>query len=420
MYALWSSCKKDLLRRRRDPSAFVLWLGIPLAILLLMTLAFGGGSGGGSMPQARMFVVDQDGSFISSALQSAFSQGQLAEMIEAVPASDVATARAQIVEGDGSAVLVIPAGFGEALLRRTPSELELWTNPSQRVLPGILEETVSVIVDAAFYAQALAAEPLLKIAEASASGTFDAAEMSGSSMEIFSLVEQLERQIATPLIQVTQRAHEVSVDVEESSPSSLGAMLFPGIFFMAIFFVAQGVSDDVWLEKRYGTLDRAIRTPGGLGAMLGGKILAGALLITTISTASLLLGVWLFELPPGRIPLAILWSAVTGAALLCFFILIQVYCSSQRAASLVGHLLIFPLLILGGSLFPTESMPSALATIGRFTPNGWALERLKMIFRGELALSQALLSTAAMLVLTLLLAQVVKRRMAGSFARSAG
>ena len=42
----------------------------------------------------------------------------------------------------------------------------------------------------------------------------------------------------------------------------------------------------------------------------------------------------------------------------------------------------FPLLMIGGSFFPFEIMPDWLASVGRWTPNGWALEQLKAILAG--------------------------------------
>ena len=44
MRYVWATAVKDLRRRLRDPLALVLWLGIPFAVLTLLSLAFGGGT----------------------------------------------------------------------------------------------------------------------------------------------------------------------------------------------------------------------------------------------------------------------------------------------------------------------------------------------------------------------------------------
>ena len=46
-------------------------------------------------------------------------------------------------------------------------------------------------------------------------------------------------------------------------------------------------------------------------------------------------------------------------------------------------LVLFPLLMIGGSFFPFEAMPEGLAAIGRLTPNGMALTELVDLLDGE-------------------------------------
>ena len=411
MLAWWVSCRKDLKRRLRDPAALALWIGIPAAILILMTLAFGGANeDGGGMPRAKMYVIDRDGSIVSQILVGAFSQGQLAEMIEAVAVPDLDQARQRLMEGDGSAALVIPSGFGEAVMRQQETRLELVTNPAQRILPAILEETMSIAVDGLFYIQVLFGDSLLEMV--------DAGDPLQTFPTVYKTAERVMEQIESPLIELVQVAPPQQDDAPQQG--SFGRLFFPGIFFMAIFFIAQGMSDDIWIEKRYGTLDRALRVPGGDAALLGGKILAGGVLLAAIALIALIAGAMIFDIPWSALPLAIFWSTLSGICLLSLFLLLQVWCSTQRAASLFGHLLIFPLIILGGSLFPTESMPAFLASIGRFTPNGWALARLKEIFDGSFELGQLLPATAVLLAMTAVLFLLAKRRMRSGFARSAG
>jgi ABC-type multidrug transport system permease subunit len=43
----------------------------------------------------------------------------------------------------------------------------------------------------------------------------------------------------------------------------------------------------------------------------------------------------------------------------------------------------FPLMMIGGSFFPFESMPKWMATVGSWTPNGWMLVKLKAILLNQ-------------------------------------
>ena len=74
MTLFWlTTARKDLSRRARDPVALALWLGFPLAMLVLLHLAFGGDA---ALPQIRVLVVDRDENPITRTLVSLLGQTQ--------------------------------------------------------------------------------------------------------------------------------------------------------------------------------------------------------------------------------------------------------------------------------------------------------------------------------------------------------
>ena len=56
-------------------------------------------------------------------------------------------------------------GFSEAVLKEEPTRLLLVVNPAQRILPGIVEEFLRVLVDGAFYAHRLIGPELRAMAK---------------------------------------------------------------------------------------------------------------------------------------------------------------------------------------------------------------------------------------------------------------
>jgi ABC-type multidrug transport system permease subunit len=50
---------------------------------------------------------------------------------------------------------------------------------------------------------------------------------------------------------------------------------------------------------------------------------------------------------------------------------------------MISTLVMFPLLMVGGSFFPTETMPKFIATIAQYTPNGRVIEPMKGYLTGE-------------------------------------
>ena len=77
-----------------------------------------------------------------------------------------------------------------------------------------------------------------------------------------------------------------------------------------------------------------------------------------------------------------LWITFAGAVMLSYFVLLQLLASGQQAGSLLSNLVLFPLVMVGGSFFPFEAMPEWMAAIGGWTPNGLALVRSRRSSRG--------------------------------------
>jgi ABC-type multidrug transport system permease subunit len=198
----------------------------------------------------------------------------------------------------------------------------------------------------------------------------------------------------------------------------MGALFFPGILFMGLLFMTQGLSADIWQERSRGTLRRALTTPQRVTGFLGGKLLAAAVLLVAICLLGNVIGIGVFDLGWAHLPLAVAWSAFVGTVFFAVLLFLQSHASSERTASILATLVLFPLLMVGGSFFPFESMPAWLARIGRATPNGWALEQLKAILWGRAAvlpLARAFAALAAVgLVAFLLGARRLRRGFVGS------
>ncbi len=401
----WAVARKELARRRRDPLALALWAGIPLGIGLLMFLAFGRG---GARPHGLILVDDRDGSFVSRLVSGAFDNGELSDLFD-VERVDPQEGERRIEDGDASALLVIPAGFGQAVLAGTPTRLTLVENPSQQILPRIAEEAVGMLVDVAFYLQRLGGPILSGIAARSPRGSSQVSDstVAATSVAINQLVARVRPYLFPPAIDL-----QVLRPVEEEEvPFAL--LFFPSMLVLALLFVAQGLSEEVWRERGQRTLHRLMAAPRSLASLLAGHLLGGAVVAAVVAGVGLVAGSLLFEIPPAAIPLALAWAVATGVALHALMILIQVHASSERGGNVLTGAILFPLAMAGGSFFPFEIMPDWLVRVGRWTPNGWALTRLVAILHGTAgaeAIAVGLLGLATVTVACLFLALRRMRR----------
>ncbi len=391
---------KDIKRRLADPLSLAVFAGIPLLVGTLITVI-----GGADDPafEIEVLVADLDESFVSNLLSNAGGDILTTEDV------DLDEGRARMNDGEATALLVIPEGFQDALLDERPTRLELITNPAERIHPQIVEEALEILVEAVFYLQQLMGEPIQEIADL---------DDFPSDTRVASLSVQIRERLAAiqdvalpPVMQVDYESrHE-----EEGASSGFGLLFFPGFLLMSVIFVAQIMSEDVWKEKAQGTLRRFISSPRSVAFFLGGKLLAGTALMVFVAALGVGIGVLWFDLSLAALPLAVLWCALAGTGMYTLFLLVQLLASTPRAGSLFTMMVLFPLVMVGGSFFPFELMPGWIRDVGIWTPNGLALVQLKHILTGDLEPAAFSRSAALLAGLGAVLFWVSLRRLRGRF-----
>lgn len=412
---VWLTTVKDLRRRLRDPWSFVFWVGIPLALGVLLVAIFG--RAGNVQPQGRIFITDLDGTVASEILAGVFARGPLTDLFE-VETTTEPDGRARMDNGEASALLVIPDGFGDAALRGTPVTLTLVTNPAQRIMPGLAAGILDVTSDFLYYIRAYFPEEADRLAAQLESGPNGDAlaivsEIAEAIDQLQPALEQLQAEIQNPRISLVT---EVSENPKRAF--NIGELFFGSTLFMALFFTAQGLSEDYWRENDEGTLRRAATTPAPFGALIAGKILVALIVGLAVAGLGLLVATVLFEMRPASFPQALAWAVGSIALFYCLMSSLQLLASSRRMGGILTSAAMLPLLMLGGSFFPFELMPPFLANIGRWTPNGWALARYREVLAGDIPAAEFFASLLGLAALTcafaFLLQRLVRRRFVGT------
>jgi ABC-type multidrug transport system permease subunit len=161
---------------------------------------------------------------------------------------------------------------------------------------------------------------------------------------------------------------------------------------MALLFVAIGFSDDIWKEKEMGTLNRLAISPTGPISFLFGKIVSTSVLMAIIALLVLGLGCWYHGLNFASMPIGLLFSVFSGTVLFLVMLAIQLFAPSHKSGSILVGAIMFPLLMLGGSFFPSEVMPGWMGAIGKWTPNGLSVEFLKDILLSRVEFNNGLVA----------------------------
>jgi len=409
MHFALASFYKDIARWRRERNSFLIWLAIPLMIGGLLTLMTSGGGSGG--PSGTLLIDDQDDTLVSGLIAGAFTRDQMGDLfvVQQVNAED---GTALMEAGEASGFLTIPKGFQDAFLNDTPVILSLKTNPSQVILPGIIENVTEVLLDAGFYLQVMFGEELKKI---QGSDNLDGPSNVFVSEVAVDINEKIQT-LSDSLIPLALDLQIIEPPPKESQPD-IGLLFLPGIVLMALLFSSQGTSADYWKERESGTLRRLVSTPGLLNKFVLGKAIAAAVVIACICGFTMVLGFLYHGVAWSKFLPSMLFVVTAGIGFFAWFAALQMMFSTQKGASLLTTILLFPLLMVGGSFFPLDALPGWLAAIGRMSPNGFVADRFTTELTSATAWSYDLKSWLIILVMTISGLAVSSWRLKSGFAR---
>lgn len=409
MNFLIASFQKDLERWRQERSSFLIWLAIPFLIGGLMTMMFGSGGGG---PSGLILIDDQDDTLLSGFVASAFTQEQMGDLFTVRPV-DADEGTALIEAGEASGFLTIPAGFQDAFLNDTAVTLTLKTNPSQTILPGIIEDVTEILLDAGFYLQAMFSNEISQIQDTD--GVVDGpsnAFVSGVAVQINEKIQTLGPSLFPPAFDL-----EIVAPPPTEPQPDIGVLILPGIVLMALLFSSQGLSSDYWKERQSGTLRRLVSSPGLLRRFVFGKAMAATVVLAFVTGITMSVGFLYNGIAWSKFLPSMLWVITAGVGFFAWFAAIQMMFSSQKGANLLTMVFLFPLLMMGGSFFPLDALPDGLARIGRMSPNGFVADRFTIELTSSTAWTYDLNSWAIVIAVALSGLLVCSWRLQSGFAR---
>ncbi len=359
---------KDLRRRLRDRSAYIVGIIAPLGLAAIFSFVFNPISDASF--SATFGVVDQDGGPVARAfvdqMLAGFAADQDGVAIVAVDTPEDARRRVESggdpfsSNGDGlSAAFVIPSGFSQAVQQGQ-------------------ETTIEVV-------GSRAASTSAAIAEALAEGF--ANEVTAVNLEISTYVAAGGIIGPDTIAGAMQYPAPIEVGSVAAATRQLdnATSMTVGMAAMFLFYVTQLGVLGLLEERRDGTLDRLLVAPIRKGAILGGKAIAsyglGILSMAVLVVAStFLLGAdW-----GNPIGVAILILAITFAAVGIMAVVSGIAKTDEQANTYTAIVAI-ALAILGGSFFPVSQIGGLMTTVSRFTPHAWLVQGLGDLAAGQVS-----------------------------------
>ncbi len=362
-------CKKDLRLFVRDKRAVFLTFLLPIILVTLFALVFGGiGGGSGRSSSIGLPVADLDQ---SSGVRT------ILEILDSVKGlkleeMDLETGKKQVVKGKYVGVLVFHKGFSDSLASGGHLPYELLYDQAREMEIGILQSVLVYNLQKA--AVSIMANPPGRgglqvrdsIGQALASGP-GISEKGSASLKMTSIVG-------------------------EKEPNPLGLVqAIAGTSILMLLFSVAGFGGGLLDEKEAGTLRKLMYSPINPNHILFGKMLAGICisilqLLVMFLFSMLALGL---EIGNDWFPLLIM-ILVSGFTCSSFGILLASVAKTRKQVQGLANIIILIMSAVGGSMVPIYIMPQFMQNIAAFSINYWAIQGFYDILWRSLPLVEVL------------------------------
>jgi linearmycin/streptolysin S transport system permease protein len=355
--------EKDLKSRIRDRSALIFGIIVPLGLAFIFNAILGGISGNSKAISLGVVVRDHGSAgqgFVRRVLDPLRHSGLIAMHAERT----AAVARAQVARGTLSAVIVVPAGFTDAVTADRPASLRVIESAS-----APLSAQVARSIAEAYTSDLNRIRLSVATVTANASGRVGSAGIAALAARAASA--------SAPLA-----VRDISASTKELDTKSFFAA---GMAVFFLFFTVQFGVTSLLEERNNGTMARLIAAPIPRASILGGKLITSfalgvfSMIVLVIATSVLFGASW--GNPAGVLALIVAATlAATG-----IMALIATFAKNAEQAGNWQSVVAVILGLLGGTFFPVSQAPGILARLTFVAPQAWFLRGLGDLRGGSLS-----------------------------------
>ncbi len=372
-------------------SVFIFSLAMPLLFTFVLGQAITSGPNPEDIPTSwPLDAVDLDQSEWSAHLLSRLEENPSVDL----NLTDLQTAETNLENQDVSAILVIPADFGEKITAGQDAGLDMRQGADEIAQAQIMAEAVNA-------------------AAAEVSGSLAIAEISVGTADRVGLLESAsESQETAYRLEAFERAERewalgapIAVQAEAVSRLAQGAAIpdgasqsSPGMLVMYVLFFTFGGGVSLLVERDEGTLRRLLVMPMNRTTLMAGKLL-GIFLGALIQMAVMVLaGQFVFGVSWGQAPLALAAMLLAyGFAGTALGLMVAALVRTTAQANAAGTISVMALSALGGAWWPIEITPPYMQQFSQVFPTGWAMRGFHDIITRGLGLEAVAVEVAVLI-----------------------
>jgi len=370
---------KDLLQLTRDFKTFMFLLLMPILFTFLFGYAFGGFGGGGEA-DSRLPVgyLSQDDNWVTDELHDLLANSEVIRLDEK-PSRSPSDLERLVADGDLAAAIIVPDGYGRALLRDKTARLIVYADTGSTAWTTIEAEILASIsrVDSGVRTATIL-EDLIG----------DRAPFRYAFDQTIAAWENPPIKVTETTSTAIQKADNQSAGLAHTSPGMMLQFAIAGLLTAAQVIVT---------ERKSRTLQRLLTTSARRVHILLGHFLAIFSLIFGQFIVLIAFGQFILKVDYLRVPAATLLVAFTAALCISALgLLIGVLARTEEQAIAFSLIPMFVLSGLGGAWVPLEVTGATFQAIGHISPVAWAMDGFKNISVRGFGLESVLVPAAAL------------------------
>ena len=369
---------KDLLQLTRDFKTFMFLLLMPILFTFLFGFAFGGFGGGTSDSRLPVGYLSQDDNWVTDELHGLLANSEVIHL-EEYPAASIPDFERLVADGDLAAAIIVPNGYGRALLRDKTARLIVYADTGSTAWTTIEAETVAAVsrVDNGVRTATIM-EDLIG----------DRAPFRYAFDQTLAAWEDPPIKVKETTSTAIQKADNQSAGLAHTSPGMMLQFAIAGLLTAAQVIVT---------ERKSRTLQRLLTTSARRIHILLGHYLAIFSLIFGQFIVLIAFGQFILKVDYLRVPAATLLVAVCAALCISALgLLIGVLARTEEQAIAFSLIPMFVLSGLGGAWVPLEVTGATFQAIGHISPVAWAMDGFKNISVRGFGLESVLVPAAAL------------------------
>ena len=395
--------KKEFLVMGRDVHSLLVLFIMPVAFILIMSLAMRDLFDTHGANQIKILVVNQDKSDPSIAFIKTLVNLKTFSFHHMADGTGIDLIRDKMFQEDYKFALVVEKGFSLAADRNASNTAE-----RQMILlvkPSVNRQTYTILKNT--FAASLAKARVANLIK----GQEEMLEYAGIDIE--KVMQPTDDLIETHYVSKSKLKFKVPTSVQQSVPAWL-------VFSM--FFVVIPISNTFIAERNYGTLLRLQSMNISTGLLLAGKLLPFFIVNLIQVVLMILVGIYVVPLAGGdELTMGDSYGGlllITTAVSFCsisFALLVASVAKTTEHATTIGGVFNIILGALGGIMVPKFVMPDFMQTLSVLSPMSWGLDGFLDIFlrNGNIldVMKESLLLFLIGLVMLSTTAIIIKRKL---------